>query len=467
MARSKKKSKRNPAKITKIGVTSDVLTSRGGLNFFSKYIENIQILSVLGMLFGSIRKSKKGQSIETILKQVICNLMNGMSRHLTYFDQLKTDQGYTASLELTSEEMVSSHSVKRFFKAFSMPLVWAFRKLLKQLFLWRLRLENPPVIYLGIDSMVMDNDEASKRDGVQPTYKKKKGFHPLQMTWKRVIIDAVFRGGKKHCNHGETVANMAREIVKLIRKKYRKDVAIVFLLDGGFFDEKLFQEFEALKVGYICGGKLYEDLSDYAESLEKEEWKKYTNGKDGWDYYEMEDRRASWSKSRRAIFCRFTPEDPQRVFDAFRPLTILYTNLGQGESIDEQLLFVGRQDLIQTEKILECAHGRGRDELVHRAFKNFAFEALPFQRFAPNAAYYYTMVVSHFLYECFKADTCEAILPLETYASTFRRKVIDIASKIVRKSGEIWIKFTQATWNDLQLDILWDRCKNPPQFVWT
>ena len=115
MARSKKKSKRNPAKITKIGVTSDVLTSRGGLNFFSKYIENIQILSVLGMLFGSIRKSKKGQSIETILKQVICNLMNGMSRHLTYFDQLKTDQGYTASLELTSEEMVSSHSVKRFF----------------------------------------------------------------------------------------------------------------------------------------------------------------------------------------------------------------------------------------------------------------------------------------------------------------------------------------------------------------
>ena len=348
-----------------------------------------------------------------------------------------------------------------------MPLVWAFRKLLKQLFLWRLRLENPLVIYLGIDSMVMDNDEASKRDGVQPTYKKKKGFHPLQMTWKRVIIDAVFRGGKKHCNHGETVANMAREIVKLIRKKYRKDVAIVFLLDGGFFDEKLFQEFEALKVGYICGGKLYEDLSDYAESLEKEEWEKYTNGKDGWDYYEMEDRRASWSKSRRAIFCRFTPEDPQRVFDAFRPLTILYTNLGQGESIDEQLKFVGRQDLIQTKKILECAHGRGRDELVHRAFKNFAFEALPFQRFAPNAAYYYTMVVSHFLYECFKADTCEAILPLETYASTFRRKVIDIASKIVRKSGEIWIKFTQATWNDLQLDKLWDRCKNPPQFVWT
>jgi hypothetical protein len=44
-------------------------------------------------------------------------------------------------------------------------------------------LKEPDVIELSIDPMVLDNDEASKQEGVQPTYKKVKGFQPLQMTW--------------------------------------------------------------------------------------------------------------------------------------------------------------------------------------------------------------------------------------------------------------------------------------------
>ncbi|MBD3265191.1 hypothetical protein GF373_00850 [bacterium] len=181
------------------------LSSRGGLSLFAKYLENTRILSSLSVVFASLRKSAKGQDIETIFKQLLCYLMDGTSRNLTYFDQLKNDPGYAASLEFDSNEMLSSHSVKRFFKTFSMPLVWCFRKVLRQLFLWRLRLKQPRIIPIGIDSMVMVNDEAVKRHGVQPTYKKKNGFHPVQMTWEQFIIDAVFRGGSKHCNAGTTV----------------------------------------------------------------------------------------------------------------------------------------------------------------------------------------------------------------------------------------------------------------------
>ena len=47
------------------------------------------------------------------------------------------------------------------------------------------------------------------------------------------------------------------------------------------------------------------------------------------------------------------------------------------------------------------------DELVHRALKDFASQTLPFKRFAPNAAYYYTLLVAFFLYECFKEDVCQ------------------------------------------------------------
>ncbi len=39
----------------------------------------------------------------------------------------------------------------------------------------------------------MDNDEARKRHGVEPTHKKVKGFQPLQLNWGRLIIEAVCR----------------------------------------------------------------------------------------------------------------------------------------------------------------------------------------------------------------------------------------------------------------------------------
>ena len=54
-----------------------------------------------------------------------------------------------------------------------------FRKVLIQMFIWRLLLSRPDLIVIDIDSMVMNNDEALKRHGVSPTYKGIKGFHPI------------------------------------------------------------------------------------------------------------------------------------------------------------------------------------------------------------------------------------------------------------------------------------------------
>ena len=62
--------------------------------------------------------------------------------------------------------------------------------------MWRLQIEKPELIKLGVDTMVLDNDAARKREGVEPTYKKVKGFQPLQMFWGRYLVDAIFRNGK-------------------------------------------------------------------------------------------------------------------------------------------------------------------------------------------------------------------------------------------------------------------------------
>ena len=204
-----------------------------------------------------MRRNRKGQPIIEIFKQLFCFFIDGTSRHLIYFDALAKDAGYGAAMETTPDRMLSSHAVKRFFRSFWWPRIYLFRHLLQRLFLWRIALQAPAMIVLGIDTMVMDNDEARVRHGVKPTYKKVKGFQPLQMTWQGYVIDAVFRRGDAHSNHGDTVEKMVRHVVGKIRKHYRPDVAIVVRMDSGFFDQKLFAAFEQLGIGYICGGKLY------------------------------------------------------------------------------------------------------------------------------------------------------------------------------------------------------------------
>ncbi len=121
-----------------------------------------------------------------------------------------------------------------------------FRKTLRKMFVWRWRIEKPDVIDLTIDTMVMDNNEAHKREGAQPTYKKKKGFQPLQIIWKNKIVDAIFRGGKKHSNYGNAVVNMITGLVQEIRKEYSDTVTIILRMDSGFFDEKNLLAFEKL-----------------------------------------------------------------------------------------------------------------------------------------------------------------------------------------------------------------------------
>ena len=465
MVRKQGQSKRKASAITSVGITNDLLTSRGGLSLFGRYIEGIGIRPTLVRLFGSMRKSGKGQPIDAILKQVMCYFLDGTSRHLVQFDCLKEDEGYAGVLEMSPKALVSSHAVKRFFRAFSWPRIWLFRRLLQWLFVWRLRIVRPAVIEIGVDTMVMDNDEATVRHGVQPTYKKVKGFQPLQMTWGRVIVDAVFRGGKKHSNHGDTVEEMMRHMVKKIRKEYREDAPILFKMDSGFFDQKLFAVCEELGVGYVVSGKLYDDTKETVAALPPDSLSAYQTKDQMWDYVEFRDRRGNWKKSRRAIFCHPRQEGAQLLLEFARPDTILYTNLGVGEAIDEQLTAAGAAEKMTAEGVIALAHGRGCDELVHRGFKDFGHEELPFKRFAPNAAYYYLMAVSFLLFESFKEDVLAGVVPLTAYATRVRRTAIDFAAKLVRTGGKTILKVTAATWKTMQLDTLWKRCISPPRFA--
>ena len=453
--------------INDVDVTGDNLTSRAGLSLFVRYLRSIVLFPYFEEIFSKIRKSNKGQGITEIFKQLFCFFMDGTSRHLVYFDTLKEDEGYAGSIETDPVDMLSSHAVKRFFAAMLLPWGFVFRKVMRKLFLWRLRIVKPSMIIIGLDTMVMDNDEAEKREGVKPTYKKQKGFQPIQMTWDRFIIDAIFRSGDKHSNHGDDAVKMVKGIVALIRKHYREDVPIMIRLDSGFFDQKLFKAFESLQIGYLCGGKLYDDIGVLVSNCDKSVWGRYENENQVWDYVEFGDRRGSWKTFRRCLFCRPVYEDKQMLFKFARPDTVIYTNLGMGGAIDEQLRKVGMEELFAPQAMIEVYHGRGCDELVHRGLKDFRSEQLPFKRFHQNAAFYYTMLIAFFLYEAFKEDVCTPVVAVSSYATTLRRKLLDVAGKIVSHSEKITLKVTISTWESLGFYQLWVKSGDPIRFLQT
>jgi hypothetical protein len=450
-------------KISKIEMTSERLTGRAGLTLFVAYLHQIQIFSLIDRFFGSIRKNKKGVAAFELFKQILCFMANGTSRHLTYFDQLAQDPGYAGSIETDMTEMASSHRIKRFFNAFAWTRIFLFRHLLQRLFIWRLKIMQPELIELGIDTMVMDNDDAKCRHGVKPTYKKKKGFQPLQMNWGRLIVDAVFRGGDKHSNHGNTVQQMICHMVTKIRKQYRPDAPIIIRMDSGFFDQKIFNLCEELKIGYVCGGKLYKDIKAVAGASADETWTRYCSGKkDYWEYIDFGSKRKTWDRFRRAIYCRLINDGDQIYLPGCRPDTIIITNIGQGQHIDTLLKKVGAEDYLKADGIVACYHERGSDELANRALKDFGHEQLPFKRFNPNAAWYYSMLLGHFLMESFKEDVSAPVLSVGAYATTVRRKLIDIAGKVVSHSEKIILKVSVICFESLRLPELFKRCQSAP-----
>src|SRR4030066_1073535 len=254
--------------------------------------------------------------------------------------------------------MLSSHQVKRFFKVFSWFSGGVFRRILKQMFIWRLKIDKPERIELTLNTVVMDNNEAKKRHGAEPTYKKVLGFQPLQIIWNRKIVDAIFRGGKKHSNYGNTAVNMITDLVKLIRKEYDPNVVIILRIDSGFFDEANLEAFNSLNIGFICTGKIYEKTKEYIKGLPEDSWKTYDNGHQQWDYTEFGYRYDSWKGFYRALYTKPAYEGEQRLLDFARPDNIILTNIVRNAEAIANLSDEEQKELIKAEAIINSHHQR-------------------------------------------------------------------------------------------------------------
>jgi hypothetical protein len=205
------------AKITKISSTNDKISARGGLPFFLRYVGQTGLYTLISSsITPFFTQGNKGLQLQGFIKQLLAFFIDGTDMSMTGFDQRKEDEGYAALLEYDTGQLASSHQIKRYFGKLSIIGNVAYNKILNELFIWRLNIENPKIIELGIDTMVLDNDSAQKREGNEPTCKLKKGFQPLHICWGPFLIDVMFRKGGAHSNHGTDYTDRVRAIVKLV-----------------------------------------------------------------------------------------------------------------------------------------------------------------------------------------------------------------------------------------------------------
>lgn len=458
-------------KITKIAVTSDKISGRGGITFFLRYIEKLNLYGlILNLLSPLIFSGYKGLRLQQFLKQIFAYFIDGTHMALTGFDQKKKDKAYSALLENTPGDMASSHQIKRFFGKLSILPNNAYRKILHQLFIWRLKIEKPTIIELGVDTMVLDNDLALKKEGNELTYKKRFGFQPLHITWNHLIIDAMFRKGSAHSNHGTDFIDCVRDIVNLIRQEYSENVPIILCADGGFLSDEAFCYFEdTLKIHYIINSRVYSGARKFIDQLVSNSYNELTKGRTTWEYAEFGNKLKAWNKFRRCIFTRVSrEEDGQYVISPCKSDSFMYTNIGLCEEADNKLSKASGNKYFEPKTIIAKSHQRGEDELVHRSIKELATkEQLPFKRFGMNRAYYFLLVITHFLFETYKRDVAQDVIHIKAYPNTFRRLLIDFAVKLTSQARYNILKVSCFIYETLKIQDLWKNCQSPPRIYFS
>lgn len=455
------------SKITKIGVTSNKISGRGGLSFILRYISQIGLYGLINenVLVFFQSGSGKGLQLPQFLKQMFAFFIDGTDMSISGFDHKKQDEGYAAVLENTPDQLASSHQIKRFFIKFIPVKDKIFNKILHTMFIWRLKITKPDIIELGIDTMVLNNDDATKREGNEVTYKKVKGFQPLHICWGTFLVDVLFRKGSAHSNHGTDFIDRVTSIVNLIRKEYNAEIPIILNADGGFRDQKAFEYLEqTLGIHYIITGKVEEDIKDYIRQVPSCSFDEITKGSAVWQILEIGNRLKSWTKFRRCIFTRLHRDDAgQYIMDFSKPDNVIYTNIGNCAAADDKLRQAGYHDYFSSKTIVEKSHQRGADELIHRSIKELATkEQLPFKKFGMNRTYYFLLVITHFIFEAYKQDVTSEIISIHSYPNTFRRKLIDFAVKITSGSREIILNVTKTVYETLNITQIWKKCQSPP-----
>ncbi|MDZ7724694.1 MAG: hypothetical protein U5R06_18270 [candidate division KSB1 bacterium] len=85
-----KKTDTTQPKISKIEITKDKISGRGGLLFFLRYIDQIRFYSLFENVFSFLKGSSKGLGYRQFVKQLFAWFIDGTDMSICSFDRQKT-----------------------------------------------------------------------------------------------------------------------------------------------------------------------------------------------------------------------------------------------------------------------------------------------------------------------------------------------------------------------------------------
>jgi hypothetical protein len=440
-ARSSRKDCRR--KIKSVDTTKECLSSRSGLAPYVNFLNGSAIADELEETLIHLRKSKKGIALSDSFFQLLLFFADGTDQCLDGFDKLKDNKAWQKLHGC--KRTLNTGQLKRLLEKVSKREMELLRPLIRQIFLSALKVSNPDKVILFLDSSVYDNDGAKCRAGVKPTYKKKKGYHPINLIWHGLYVDTVFQRGDYSTNHDGVAIKMLQEITPLIREALGKDIQIIVRMDGGYYDQKIFAVCDELNIKFICAGKRYRD-HQYLEEKSLDNFDGiFRNNTSQWHFCRFQERRITWSDKMqyRALFLRATEEDGEALLGL--DSRIILTNLDEKGCTDEQ--------------IIKYDHSRGADELTHRAAKEFSDEKMPCLDYHVNAFWYTLSIIAFNLFQVFKRNI--ACFPYNAYPNTVRRKLFDLAGKIVGGGHSFKLRITEWKMKELKFDKIWQRSLIP------
>jgi hypothetical protein len=430
-------------KIKKVETTNECLSSRSGLAPYVNFLTGSSVALELQDSLAHLRKSSKGIKLSDAFFQLLLFFAEGSYQCLKGFDTLKDNEAWETLHGC--KDSLNTSQLKRVLNKISPREINLLRPIIRQVFLSALKDSNPDKVVLFLDSSVYDNDGSKCRGGVKATYKKKKGYHPINLIWQGLYVDTVFQRGDYSTNHDGVAIKMLKEITPLIREALGEDVQIIVRMDGGYYDQKIFATCDELSIKFVCAGKRYGDHQYLEEKSLNDFDGIFKNNTSQWHFYRFQERRATWPEKMkyRALFLRATEENGEVLLGL--DSRIILTNLDEKEYTDEQ--------------IIKYDHSRGTDELTHRAAKEFCDEKMPCLDYCANAFWYTFSIIAFNLFQIFKRNI--ACFPYNAYPNTVRRKLFDLAGKIVKGKRSLILKITEWKMKELKFQKIWQRSLTP------
>lgn len=430
-------------KIRKVETTNECLSSRSGLAPYVNFLNGNGIASELQETLSHLRQSSKGIKLSDAFFQLLLFFADGTYSCLEGFDKLKDNESWQKLHG--GDKTLNTGQLKRLLTKITPTEINLLRPIIRQVFLSALRASNPKKVVLFLDSCVYDNDGSKCRGGVKPTYKRKKGYHPVNLIWHGLYVDTVFQRGDYSTNHDGVAIKMLEETIPLIRQELGEDIQIIVRMDGGYYDQKIFTACDKLSINFVCAGKRYRD-HQYLEQRALESFDGvFRNNNSQWHFCRFQERRATWTEKMeyRSLFLRATEENGEALLGL--DSRIILTNLDEKECSDEQ--------------IIKYDHSRGMDELTHRAAKEFCDEKMPCLDYCANAFWYTLSIIAFNLFQIFKRNI--ACFPYNAYPNTVRRKLFDLAGKIVGGGRSLKLKISKWKMKELKFQNIWQRSLIP------